>query len=417
MKIKKKLTAIISGVLCLAMLMALPFGFSGLADPNGSLNPETCTGSEFDESVYDEVTTFGTILNLSTNDYEWPSSGTVLVKGSGINLSMSSLKGVVIPSGLVVDFYKYYRFGSDDNTYVLMAHYDTTDGKSITIGSSNSGTSSNSNSSSKPNNSSNSSTSSKDWGEVKKSFASGVKSDIYDNSYTDVPDTIWCYDAIMVLTEGGLLNGYGGGKGGPNDTLTRAQLAFIRTRLVGNEVYGNGDLLGYESYNDKATADRAFAAISLAGRLNTLGGGHSLTEYETSLVRNAGGLAYSISSNGQFGSMWQAVYDNWRASLDGGKDPSTYISSVDDLPDASAIHQWIEEHWELMGKILLIQEGKDAIVKACEDAVCRAYNLGMIAGVDSQGTFSPYAPLTRGQMATILWRAGWIEAGCLNYNI
>ena len=74
MKIKKKLTAIISGVLCLAMLMALPFGFSGLADPNGSLNPETCTGSEFDESVYDEVTTFGTILNLSTNDYEWPSS-------------------------------------------------------------------------------------------------------------------------------------------------------------------------------------------------------------------------------------------------------------------------------------------------------------------------------------------------------
>ena len=141
-----------------------------------------------------------------------------------------------------------------------------------------------------------------------------------------------------------------------------------------------------------------------------------MTEYETSLVRNAGGLATGISSSGRFGDMWGAVYDNWRASLDGGKDPSTYISSVDDLPDAAAIHQWIEEHWELMGKVLLIQESKDVIVKACEDAICRAYNLGMIAGVDGQGTFSPYAPLTRGQMATILWRAGWIDAGCLSYR-
>ena len=144
MNMKKKLTAIISSVLCLALLMALPFGFSGLADPNGSLNPETCTGAQFDENVYDEVTTFGTVLNMATNGYEWPSSGTVLVKGSGTNLSMSSLDGVVIPSGLVVDFYRYYKFAGDsDYTYELMAHYDTTNG-SATIGSSDSGTASNS---------------------------------------------------------------------------------------------------------------------------------------------------------------------------------------------------------------------------------------------------------------------------------
>ena len=40
----------------------------------------------------------------------------------------------------------------------------------------------------------------------------------------------------------------------------------------------------------------------------------------------------------------------------------------------------------------------------------------MIAGVDSEGTFNPYGTLTRGQLAAILWRAGWLEAGCLNYN-
>ena len=417
MNMKKKLTAIISGVLCLALLMALPFGFSGLADPNGSLNPETCTGAQFDESVYDEVTFISTAKN---GGFTWPTSGTVLLKESGTNWSLSNCTGITVPSGLVVDIYKYYKFAGDsDYTYELIAHIDTTDGQPYTIGSSsngsnsssnssNSGTSSNSN---RPSNSLN-----KDWGEVNKSFASGVKSDFYDDSYTDVPSDMWCYDAIMTLTDGGLLAGYGNGKFGPNDNLTRAQVSIIFARLLGaEEIYGNGDLNGYESFNDHATADRAFAAIWYAGRLSRVGGKTILTDYELSLVEGSGGLI--ANQVGQTASMWQAVYDNWRASLDGGKDPSTYISSVDDLPDATAIHQWIEEHWELMGKVLLIQESKDVIVKACEDAICRAYNLGMIAGVDGQGTFSPYAPLTRGQMATILWRAGWIEAGCLNYNI
>ena len=37
---------------------------------------------------------------------------------------------------------------------------------------------------------------------------------------------MWCYDAVMTLTEGGLLNGYGNGKFGPNDNLTRAQVSL-----------------------------------------------------------------------------------------------------------------------------------------------------------------------------------------------
>ena len=409
----KRIRNILSIVLCVAMLLSLSLVFNGLADPDGSLNPETCIGAEFDESVYDAV---GHISDAKNSKFDWPSSGTVLLKAAGTNWSVSKCKGITIPAGLVVDIYQYHANDDREYVYELIGHYDTTDGSAYTIGSSssNTGTSGNSGStsnSSRPGNSLN-----EDWGEVEKVFTSSVKSDTYGNAYTDVPSDMWCYDAIMVLTEGGLLNGYGGGKFGPNDTLTRAQLAFVRTRLVGNEVKGSGDLLGYKSYEDNTTADRAFAAISLAGRLSRIGGTVGLTEYETSLVRNAGGLATGISSSGRFGDMWGAVYDNWRASLDGGKDPSTYISSVDDLPDAAAIHQWIEEHWELMGKVLLIQESKDVIVKACEDAICRAYNLGMIAGVDGQGTFSPYAPLTRGQLATILWRAGWIDSGCLNYR-
>ena len=408
---KKNLQRLLGALLAVVLLVGAVPAFA--ADPDGSLNPETCIGAEFDESVYDAV---GHISDAKNGKFDWPSSGTVLLKAAGTNWSVSKCKGITIPAGLVVDIYQYHANDDREYVYELIGHYDTTDGSAYTIGSSSSNTGTSGNSGSSSNSSRPGNSLNEDWGEVEKVFTSSVKSDTYGNAYTDVPSDMWCYDAIMVLTEGGLLNGYGGGKFGPNDTLTRAQLAFVRTRLVGNEVKGSGDLLGYKSYEDNTTADRAFAAISLAGRLSRIGGTVGLTEYETSLVRNAGGLATGISSSGRFGDMWGAVYDNWRASLDGGKDPSTYISSVDDLPDAATIHQWIEEHWELMGKVLLIQESKDVIVKACEDAICRAYNLGMIAGVDGQGTFSPYAPLTRGQLATILWRAGWIDSGCLNYR-
>ena len=422
MNMKKKLTAIISGVLCLALLMALPFGFSGLADPNGSLNPETCTGAQFDESVYDEVTTFGTVLNMATNGYEWPSSGTVLVKGSGTNLSMSSLDGVVIPSGLVVDFYRYYKFAGDsDYTYELMAHYDTTNG-SATIGSSDSGTSSNSGTVNRPSqtpnnsgNSGNSSTSSEDWGEVEKVFVPGTPSASYDDYYTDVPSTFWAYHPIMTMTEGGLLAGYGNHLFGPNDTLTKEQLDIIRTRIHDADY-------PVSASGNKAFASRAYAVILLSEDMVT-GGSTSLSEYETSLVNKSGvsgGLVYNLSESGRFGSMWQGVYDNWRASLAAGRS-TDYIASVDELPDADKIHQWIEENWKEMSDLLNINNPAkyasvhDRTVATCEQAICRAYNLGMVSGYDSAGSFGPYNNLTRAQLSQMLYNMGWIEAGCLDY--
>ena len=69
-----------------------------------------------------------------------------------------------------------------------------------------------------------------------------------------------------------------------------------------------------------------------------------------------------------------------------------------------------------MGKVLIMQGAtKDEIVAACERAICRAYNLGMIGGVDSKGTFAPDAPLTRGQISQILYNVGWTYEGVLDY--
>lgn len=427
MNMKKKLTAIISGVLCLALLMALPFGFSGLADPDTGLNGESGKWSEFNQSVYDVTVSSS---SFKSSNFEWPSSGSVLVRASGTNWSASDFDGITVPAGIVLDIYQYA--GGSIDSYKLLVHVDTTDGTPETIGSSSSdtGTSSNSGTVNRPSqapsnsgNSGNSSTSNEDWGEVEKVFVPGTPSSSYDNYYTDVPSTMWAYHPIMTLTNGGLLAGYGNHVFGPNDALTKGQVSIIFTRLLGNPMSGTGS--SYAPYSDKTTASRAFVAIWYAGRLNSLGGSYTLNQYETSLVRNSGttgGLLYSLAQNDKtaIGSMWQAVYDNWRAGITAGKS-TDYISSIDELPDGDEIRQWITENWEQMGSILHITNAAkydsvyDRTVAECEAAICRAYNLGMFGGVDSQGTFAPYSPMTRAQMAQILYNMGWTYEGVLDY--
>ena len=255
--------------------------------------------------------------------------------------------------------------------------------------------------------------------EPTKVFTVGTPSASYSNSYTDVPTSMWCYHPVMTLTEGGLLAGYGGGKFGPNDSLTRAQTAIIYARLIGNQPGGN--VLGYEIFEDNTVASRAFTAIFYAGRLEKGSGSGSttLTQTETATLKDAGsvngGMLTQISSSGKFGITTNAIYDAWYASVAAGRNV-TPITSVDDLPDGDDIHKWIDENYVIMGKVLIMQGAtKDEIVAACERAICRAYNLGMVGGVDSKGTFAPEAPLTRGQLAQILYNMGWTYAGVLDY--
>lgn len=257
-----------------------------------------------------------------------------------------------------------------------------------------------------------------EWGTVNHVYHPSTPAETYTHTYDDVSSNAWYYDAVMTLTEGGMLAGYGNGKFGPNDSLTRGQVTIIRTRLIGNELpkdylnWGNG----YKPYADTATASRAFAAIALMDMINNSGGTKPLTEYETALVKDAGyGLYYSISSSGRFASMWGAVYDNWRAGLDAGKNIN-YRGSIDDFPDANEIHNWINENWELMRNVLYLSGyTKDEVITECENLLLCAYNLGMVSGVDSKGTFDPYGALTRGQVSQMLWNMGWTYAGVIDY--
>lgn len=291
---KFKLKSLICMLLAVAMVMSLPIMGSIFAS-GGGLNGDTCLKSNFDESVYDVI---AWATDARDSKLSWPSSGNVLLKESGSNWKISDLNGVTIPAGLVVDFYQYYKFAGDaDYTYKLVAHFDTTDGKAYTIGSSSSSNSNtgNTNSSSNTgtsNSSGNSSSGTKQWGTVHKTFIPYNKPVSYTHSYTDVSSNAWYYDAVMTVTEGGLLAGYGNGLAGPNDPLTRAQMGIIYVRLIGNELsynYQEFTSLGYYWLKDNTTATRAFAAIALAGNL-PIYGTVNLTSYELSLITSTAGV-------------------------------------------------------------------------------------------------------------------------------
>lgn len=399
----KRIRNILSIVLCVAMLLSLSLVFNGLAD-TGALNGESGSWSQFDKGVYDVVVSSGKFKGT----FEWPDSPSkvcVTASATSSSYTIAEFNGITIPAGMIVDIYKY---DSGDDTYTLLGHFDTTNGKSITIGKNTSSTSnSGSTSTSKPSNSGTSSSVNgiaEDWGKVEHVYVPGTPSASYSNSYTDVPTTMWCYHPVMTLTEGGLLAGYGNGKFGPNDTLTKEQVHIIYTRMLGQTPYPNGN---------KEVASRAYAAIWFTGRALT-GGVHVMTNYETQLAKDCGNLIVRISSDGTIGSMQRGVYDCWRANLAAGR-TINYIDSVDELPDADAIHAWIDANWQEMKSILLLTGSytKEQIVAVCEQSICWAYNLGLVGGVDSKGTFAPGSPLTRGQLAQILYNMGWTYEGVM----
>lgn len=408
----KRIRNILSLVLCVAMLLSLSLVFNGLAD-TGALNGESGSWSQFDKGVYDVVVSSSTFKGT----FEWPDSPSkVCVTASATNPSYTIAKfnGITIPAGMIVDIYKYS--GSAD-TYTLLGHFDTTDGKSITIGKGTSTTgNSGSNSTSKP---SNSGTIEEKWGNVRKTYHPGQTAKPYSNSYTDVASNAWYYDAVMTLTEGGLLAGYGGGKFGPDDALTRTQLTIIGGRLIGfSRDYDYWTSGRYATDLFTVNADRAYTAIYLMNRTETIGGEKLLTEYETSLIENSGGLYRDIASNGKLtlATMWTAVYDNWRAGLAAGKQIN-YRTSIDEFPDADAIHKWIEENYAIVNQCLDLQyTSKERLVDFCERMILRAYNLGMIGGVDDKGTFDPYGNLTRAQVSQMLFNMGWTYDEVARYN-
>lgn len=181
--------------------------------------------------------------------------------------------------------------------------------------------------------------------------------------FSDVPADFWACDSIEALADGGLISGYGNGKFGPNDTLNIDQLATIICRAKGYPQYEKD---GYWAYG----------ALESCRRVGCLPLMEELTRENFSVPCTREMAAYMIMRGIVLGNSIDSKYFD--------SDSEEYLDILD-IPDQIYIKA------------------------AYEEAVVHAYNMGIISGIDSEGTFDPQGKLTRAQACEILYRVGCTE--------
>ena len=90
---------------------------------------------------------------------------------------------------------------------------------------------------------------------------------LWNNPFADVSEGDWYYEAVQFVQERGLMNGYSDGRFGPNDTLSRAQLAQILFNKEGRP--GVNYLL---TFSDVASEAWCTEAIRWAASQGIVGG-------------------------------------------------------------------------------------------------------------------------------------------------
>ena len=181
----------------------------------------------------------------------------------------------------------------------------------------------------------------------------------WTNPFSDVPADAWFYDAVRYVSEHGLMNGYGADLFGPNDVLTRAQLAQVLYNLE-NRPGLEDALLGYPFAD--VPGESWFADAVYWARLQGIVNGYSGEQFgpEDPITREQ--LAVMLYRYAQ--------YKGYDTTASGG------LSS---FPDQSGVASWARE------------------------AVTWAVGHGLIAGM-GDGTLSPQGDASRAQIATVLMR-------------
>ncbi len=94
-----------------------------------------------------------------------------------------------------------------------------------------------------------------------------------ENPFTDVREDYWYTDAILWAAENGIVNGYGGNLFGPEDPVTREQMAAIFYRYaayMGYDTAPRADLNGFKDY--KTVSAYAIEPMSWANAVGLING-------------------------------------------------------------------------------------------------------------------------------------------------
>ena len=85
------------------------------------------------------------------------------------------------------------------------------------------------------------------------------------NIFTDVADDAWYADAVLWANTNGIVSGYGEGLFGPNDNITREQMAAILYRYAEFKGYDVSEIDNLEAYIDvDYVSDWALAGMEWA---------------------------------------------------------------------------------------------------------------------------------------------------------
>lgn len=232
----------------------------------------------------------------------------------------------------------------------------------------------------------------------------------YSNSYTDVQPGAWYYDAIMTLTENGVLAGYGNGKFGPDDIITDAQLTTIMNRLT---KYNNSTSLTTVDWANAKPLTRGEAAIYIVDVLQDGRKSQTITDGMVELADETGIPYYTdplmYSGKPYMNSRMLAVW--FRLFNDEGRRVSDVRLSAADFPDSSAVlscaEKWATAH---ENEYLSTHEN---IVNRAVTQICTAWNLGMFSGYDAAGTFGANDTITRAQVCQALYNMGFTAEDCI----
>lgn len=193
--------------------------------------------------------------------------------------------------------------------------------------------------------------------------------------YQDVPNSHWGAEYIEELADGGLIQGYGNNRFGPDDIMNIDQVATVVCRVKGHSIETDNPYWAYEAV--RYCRENLYLLPDL-GDFTAKNYGVPCTR-ELAVYMIYKGLGTNDRTKGE---NWQDfVYENYPWQRDSSNIPDYYN-----------------------------------IARKYRESVLEAYYLGLITGVDDKYTFDPQGSFTRAQICTILHRAKITEAAMIPDN-
>lgn len=203
-----------------------------------------------------------------------------------------------------------------------------------------------------------------------------------EQQYADVTPDAWYYEAVTAMSKGGLFKGYDDGLFHPNDNITYGQWAMLMSRIaIDNYSYQMkpGDHWAQEAYS-RASRD------SICEDPNTNYGENLDSPYNRAQAIDS---AYCLAHYDKRG-----LEDRLKANYTG------QVWTFDGIPDSELIQQrcsWYSGEGNRYS---------NSTGRWVDTRVLGAYNLGITHGVDANGTCNPTAPITRAEVAQLLYNMG-----------